>query len=91
MLLNRHVHVTDAPEMVRSTHAATRRQRREEFMFWRGVLAAQGPPGMSSPLNKVGAKSPPVTVFDTRISLTHRAGEHDNVPLTQWLYGRCFT
>ena len=44
MLLNSGV--TDVPEVVRRTHAARRRRRREKFIFWKGVSAAQGSPGM---------------------------------------------
>ena len=52
------------PEMVRRTHAASRRRCREKFLFWRGVLAAQGPLQMkladdmedlTPPLNFAGA------------------------------------
>ena len=62
--------VTGAPEKVRRTHAARRRRRREKYIFWRGVFAAPGPPGMkltddmedlTSPLDNVGDKSHLVT------------------------------
>ena len=65
MLLNSRV--TDAPEMARRTRAARRRRRREKFIFWRGLFAAQGMKladdveDSTQPLGCVGAESPPVT------------------------------
>ena len=71
---------TDDPELVRRTRAA---RRRGKFVFWRGVFAAHGPPGMNvtddledstPPLHCLGAKSPPVTVeLVTRRALSRGA------------------